>query len=150
MESKRRVYSNLVWRAWTVTRAASFKLFSDFSFKTYLDNIYVKKYRQALSRLRLSSHRLAIETGRWSGPTRIPLDERRCQICDKLEDEYHFILECQLFNEFRQQYIKKYYWKRPNVIKFIDLLKSENINTVRRLAIYVSKCFLKRNAVLSA
>ena len=35
----------------------------------------------------------------------------------------------------------KYYWKHPNMLKFIDLLKSENENMLRKLAIYIHKGF---------
>ena len=63
-------------------------LFSDVGFKTYLDIILIAKYRYALTRLRTSSHRLAIETGRWTTPR----FERKCQLCNTLEDEFHFML----------------------------------------------------------
>ena len=124
--------------------------FQIFTFKVYLDRICIQKYRHALSRLRLSTHRLAIETGRWNKPTRIPLDERKCQVCNRLEDEFHFILECQLFQEYRKPYIKKYYWNRPNVIKLVELLKSENLSTVKRLATYIYESFAKRNELMSS
>ena len=47
----------------------------------------------------MSSHRLAIESGRWGRPNRIPVDERKCKVCSVLEDEYHFVIECKLFND---------------------------------------------------
>ena len=50
----------------------------------------VKKFRNALSRLRISSHRLEVETGRWNKPQRIEYVERKCRLCNKLEDEFHF------------------------------------------------------------
>ena len=50
------------------SRANTYNLFADFSFKTYLDIITVKKFRISLNRLRVSSHRLEIETGRWHKP----------------------------------------------------------------------------------
>ena len=61
-------------------------------------------FRIALSRLRMSSHCLAIE----SGPTRTPLEERLCDLCNTLEDECHFVLECPAYSEFRCKYIHKY------------------------------------------
>ena len=48
-----------------------------------------------MARFRVSSHRLQIEAGRWSRPIRTPIiDEHKCIVCNYLEDEYHFILEC--------------------------------------------------------
>ena len=108
------------------TRANSYKLFCDFNFKPYLNCVTVKKYRFAFSRLRVSSHRLAIESGRWHKANIIPLNERKCQYCNKLEDEFHFVLECPLYNDFRKNLIKRYYWNNPNILKFVSLLTTEN------------------------
>ena len=38
-----------------------------------------------------------------------------------LEDEFHFLLECPLYYDRRKLLIDKYYWKHPNMIKFIDV-----------------------------
>ena len=48
-----------------------------------------------------------------------------------------FLLECPLYYDLRKSLIDKLYWKHPNVIKFIDLLRSENENTLRKLATYI-------------
>ena len=44
-----------------------------------------------LCRLRLSSHRLFIEHGRWKS---IPRVDRKCKLCNEIEDEYHVMLLC--------------------------------------------------------
>ena len=49
-------------------------------------------YRIYFSRLRLSSHRLRIETGRWS---RIPRDRRLCP-CGQIQDDEHVLAHCQI------------------------------------------------------
>ena len=54
-----------------------------------------------------------------------PLNERTCVICNLLEDEYHLVLECNMYKELRKQNIAKYYWIRPNMMKFIELLTSD-------------------------
>ena len=73
-------------------------------FATYLNRtltvhaVYTQRHavpdsmRVDLSRLRLSSHRLRVETGRWA---RIPREERICS-CElaELQDEEHVILRC--------------------------------------------------------
>ena len=47
--------------------------------------------RIAFTRLRLSSHRLRIETGRW---TRTPREQRLC-VCDgSIQDEIHALFHC--------------------------------------------------------
>ena len=93
----------------------------------------------------MSAHNLQIEAGRWHRPNILPRDERKCQLCNDLEDEFHFILACPLYQEFRVQYINRYYWRRPNIPRFIELLQSENVTTVRKLATFVHKSFEKRN-----
>ena len=87
-----------------------------------------------MTRLRVSSHRLEIESGRWNKPRVIPLD-RKCKNCSILEDEIHFILESRLYTELRTKYIKKYYWKRQNIPKFIALFNMEN-ETQKSIYVY--------------
>ena len=47
-------------------------------------------YRISFTRLRLTSHNLKSETGRWS---RIPADRRLCP-CGGIQDEEHVIMRC--------------------------------------------------------
>ena len=47
------------------SRALFYRNISDFGFQFYLDVVQVKKFRIALTRLRMSSHRLEVEMGRW-------------------------------------------------------------------------------------
>ena len=61
----------------------------------YLSCITVVKHRIAFSRLRYSSHHLAVETGRWrSNP--LPINRRICSSCRVLDDEIHFIVDCRI------------------------------------------------------
>ena len=46
--------------------------------------------RTAFTRIRLGSHRLRIETGRWA---RLPADERLC-MCGAVQTELHVLLFC--------------------------------------------------------
>ena len=55
----------------------------------------------------MSSHRLKVETGRWQQPIAIAFNERKCTLCLKLEDEFHFLLECPLYKDLRKKYVKK-------------------------------------------
>ena len=95
----------------------------------YLDILLIAKYRYAVTRLRTSSHRLAIETGRWTKPHSTPRFERKCQLCNTLEDEFHFMLEC---------------WNRTNMHQFIELFKSDNSIVVINVTTYVQKSMEKR------
>ena len=51
-----------------------------------------EKFRVAIAELRVSSHLLEIEVGRGARPSRTPINERKCRYCNKLEDEFHFLL----------------------------------------------------------
>ena len=52
------------------------------------------EYRTALTKLRSSSHTLAIETGRHSSPKQ-HVHERLCQVCQCFEDETHLMIGCE-------------------------------------------------------
>ena len=109
-----------------------------------LDVVNVTKHRIALTRLICSSHRLCIETGRWARPV-VPRNERKCNVCNKLSDEYHFLLECVKFNENRKKFIKQYYWRNPSMLKCINLVTTKNSKELRNLAKYVYQCFSNMN-----
>ena len=129
------------------TRATFYNTFLSFELQPYLSQITIPKFRIALSKLRMSSHRLEIECGRWKKPNSIPLNERICRFCGILEDEYHFVIECKLFLNLRKQYIKEYFWKRPSVQKFIQLIANGNQLDMKNLSIYVYKAFkLRQNS----
>ena len=95
------------------TRARFYLNIENFQYQKYLDIFKVQKYR--INRLRLSSHRLETEMGHWAKPNKVPLDNRKCKICNVVEDKFHFILECILFKDLRKCYVNKCYWERPNM-----------------------------------
>jgi hypothetical protein len=83
--------------------------------KCYLRKLIPVRFQKCISRIRLSSHQLAIETGRYTNTIR---KNRCCRVCvNTIEDEYHFILVCPLFAELRRKFIKEYYYKRPSMFK---------------------------------
>ena len=62
-------------------------------------------YRIAFTRFRLSSHSLAVETGRWNrrGRGRLPMEERLCS-CGEIQSEEHVISSCPLSQHLRDEY----------------------------------------------
>ena len=71
--------------------------------EVYRKSVYVPDYlRVCLTRLRLMSHNLKIETGRWS---RLPREDRVCQ-CDRIsvQDEKHVLLDCPMSAQVRRRY----------------------------------------------
>ena len=68
----------------------------------YLLVIKNKENRRSICKLRCGNHDLAIETGRFN---KIPLEERVCTRCEnKVEDELHFLTECELFDIVREKF----------------------------------------------
>jgi hypothetical protein len=55
-----------------------------------------------------------IEHGRWNN---IPRENRKCNLCnlEEIGDEFHYILNCPYFKQYRDIYIKKRYTKRPTI-----------------------------------
>ena len=76
-----------------------------FGTEPYFSAVKNIKFRIAISKLRTSSH--AIERGRYTNP-KTPVHERLCHSCKKVEDEYHFVMEC-----------KNQFWFSRNVPKQI-------------------------------
>ena len=85
----------------------TYKLFKkDFCLENYLlcSNFNDRKY---VSKLRTSSHKLGIETGRHIRPV-IPKDQRFCPSCDdrSIDDEHHFMLNCKQHSSERESLFK--------------------------------------------
>ena len=113
---------------------SSFK--SDTAYEPYLSKIRNRKYKFALSRLRLTSHSLAVETGRYNGT---PREERMCIKCNmnSIENEYHFLLVCPHYTDIRRKYFAPYYCRWPSMRKFMSLMQSKNGRIVNNLSKYI-------------
>ena len=83
--------------------------------------------------------------GRWARPERVPFEHRLCTTCNVLEDEYHFVIICQRYNDIRRKYIKPYYYIRPYMFKYLDLIQSTSLVIVKNLALFVYRAFKEKN-----
>lgn len=74
---------------------------TNFGLEKYLTLIKNYQYRRSICKLRVSSHRLLIEQGRYKN---IPRNERLCNNCNQntIEDESHFLIKCDKFTEERK------------------------------------------------
>ena len=70
---------------------------NEYKCEKYLESLN-SEYRKIICKMRISDHALLIERGRY---TKIPRDLRLCQSCNKIEDEFHFVLECTLNENLR-------------------------------------------------
>lgn len=73
-----------------------------FSVEPYLELVRNRNQRSFLTRFRVSSHRLRVETGRWTVPKTV-YEDRICLYCDSgsVDSELHFITQCKLAEQNR-------------------------------------------------
>ena len=117
--------------------------------KLYIRN---KKHQRALTRLRVSSHKLNIELGRHSRPS-IPRDERVCQFCDarEIDDEIHFLFQCKFHKEERISLLDEIkplcpINEAPTITNMFQcIMKSKNQYVLMALAKFVHNGFQKRD-----
>ena len=130
------------------------KIKMTFGMEPYMKYIKNVKYRTALSRFRMSSHCLQIERGRHQRPKQA-IKDRICFKCNVVEDEYHFLLQCQLYMADRQELFDKVTAKDHNFGQlnnediFIYLLKSEDEQILSWLGKFVHTSFSKRAELLT-
>ena len=74
-----------------------------FQSENYLSTFKNFDKRCFFTRLRTSSHDLHIETGRYTRPVKTPISNRLCSHCnlDKIEDEFHVVMKCTLYEHLR-------------------------------------------------
>ncbi|XP_068692682.1 uncharacterized protein [Montipora foliosa] len=119
----------------------------------YLHQVTNTRHRIALTKMRLSKHKLAIETGRYSRPLKKPA-ERICPICKiEMEDEYHFLNICPAHQEKRcslLDYLEKEYrikisrMSRNKIFMFLINPPRGNVKIQKLIAKHIFKCFEKR------
>ena len=101
-----------------------------------------------LTRFFTRNHRLNVETGGWQRPNKVPYEQRFCKCCTtEIEDEYHFIIICPLYEDIRKLFIKPYYRIKPSMYKFLLLCKTSNKSELIKLAKYITKAFEIRKRV---
>ena len=117
------------------------KVKSNFGIEKYLSLLHFP-FRRDITRLRISSHKLNIETGRYA---RIDRVDRLCTKCSHgvLGDEIHFLLECPAFSTSREPLmglaskVCKNFIGLSNFNKYLWLLNCEDQNLIKSLANYV-------------
>ena len=150
---KQRLIDNFI-QTWKSDILTNRKLFlynnfkCEFEYESYLDIVRDKPLRQLLTKLRLSSHTLRIETARY-GRNRIDRAERLCLYCDQrqLDDEFHFICQCPVMQDIRNKYIKTYFTRRPSVYKLCELFKSTNKTILTNLCKFIKEAFQRRQSL---
>ena len=94
--------------------------------------------REAITKLRLGSHYLNIERGRWHNTA---LADRKCNLCNDIEDEYHFVVICVKYYDLRIKYLPKTLYTNPSMYKFLNFLNKENNANIKKLGLYLHFAF---------
>ena len=131
----------------------TFRLFKyNFKLEPYLDNVTFKQ-RSILTKFRIGSHNLEIETGRHKN---LQENEHICKLCQKgKEDEIHFLMECSKLNSVRDIYMEKICSNVSSLKKcglrekFIWILSNEDPNIVKLLVKMIESLFDLRSTLLN-
>ena len=103
--------------------------------------VNIRKYSIAVTKFRCANHKLEIEIGRHN---KIEKNERLCKYCKIvknvkiIEDEFHFVCECEQYNELRLKYN---FPAQMDYYEFVNLMKTKNIQTTRNLACFYIPLF---------
>ena len=130
------------------------KFKKELNFECYLDVIKHFETRRNLTRLRISAHNLCIETGRHRRPCKVPLDQRKCNTCDIIEDEFHFMMICDQFKEPRNvlfHKLKDLFGDLENYNNnqlFIVLMELKDFEVIKLVEKYMLSCLDIREKLL--
>ena len=114
----------------------------NFGVESYLENMHDKSIRKCLSSFRISTHKLRIERGRYVGEKP---EDRLCITCNKIEDEVHFLCQCQKYeNQSKILYDKLTDFKTISRIDqdelFISLMTNCNRFVMNAVGKYIQEC----------
>ena len=131
-----------------------YQIKTNYNPSVYLDLTTKNPSRKTLVKLRISSHKLRIETGRYDN---LPRDERLCNLCNcnRIEDETHFLLDCPSFSSIRDMFFSKLEPKIPFLrLQSHESLLSHLVNSTDyfiniQLISFISTCFELRDKLIS-
>ena len=152
--------NNVYSKHWTVMMQSctgKLRTYSQFKKQFALENYIIQfplHLRRNFTRLRISAHNLAIETGRYTNnkvSSSQDITKRVCFHCKNIESEYHLIFECDLYNDARSKFINRL--NEFTVIPFDDKMDSFNIimsslngdiDVGRHVCEFINSCFKLR------
>ena len=134
---------------------------SNIRYEAYFDQISKRKFRCALTKLRLSDHNLMIEKGRKKS-TKLLFDDRTCKLCfsenfQAAEDEVHFLFDCswRKYEKHRQKLtndiinLVPHFYKLDSRGKFVFLISNEDREISQRFSKFITKMNKERDEALS-
>ena len=114
------------------------------NYSIFKDKIEIEDYLTILGReqstnlmkFRTANHFFPTVVDGWSG---IDYANRLCNLCNShdIGDEFHMLLSCTFFNNERKLYIDKYFYQRPNIIKYRQLVNIRRPAKLRKLCQFI-------------
>ena len=112
-----------------------YKIVCNMKYNDHLYNSMINDQdRTIVSRWRLSSHKLYIETGRYKRPI-VDRCDRKCRLCEILEDEYHALFICKAHIYIRLEF-HNFLMKYNSVY---NILNPSNVNDIKKAAEYIRR-----------
>ena len=133
-ESLEKIRAKIRTEAATSTRRATYlSMNPELARHSMYDTVVPERHRMATTRIRLGSHRLRAETGRWA---RIPRELRVCPCGnDAVQDEEHVMTECPHSDNLRLNF------QNLNFDSISHLMDSEDINSLCKYIYEILKRF---------
>ncbi len=154
------IYNN-AWQTHISKPDSKLRTYKTFKSTTFLENYLLEitdvEKRKEFTKLRISSHKLQIELGRYTRPKTL-LENRTGKLCnsDSVEDEAHFLLLCPFYKRERDILFEAL--KSFTIIdqlsdenKFIFLINynSGDVEVLKHVLNFINICTEKRNATTS-
>ena len=83
---------------------------------------------------------------------RLERNERKCLLCansNDIDDEYHFIILNNVYEDLRVKYLTSYLFINPSVHKFVNFFNTCNKNNMLRLSKYTKGATERRDIIIS-
>ena len=113
------------------------------TYKTFKSELKLERYlmlpdcvdRINISKFRCRNSKIPVVTLGYRD-RRIPYEDRICPSCNMgaIGDEFHYIMQCPVFQMQRQRCLETQYLINPDRENFLTLLQNNNFNTLRKLA----------------
>ncbi|MES9881010.1 MAG: reverse transcriptase domain-containing protein [Sedimenticola sp.] len=115
-----------------------------FEMEFYVTALDAEKTIKHIASIRLGSHNLEIETGRFNNVIRA---QRICKLCNMncVESEYHFLCICPAYSSLRRQYIHVSW---PTLDKYYRLLSTKSKRLLYKLGKYVNLAMQTRLSLI--
>lgn len=113
--------------------------------KIALENYLINLNRNdslMIAKFRTSNHFLPTDTGRRNNVNYYD----RCPLCtlNDTGDEMHMLLKCPVLNAERKKYLNQYYYRNPNMVKYVQLMTNDSYKSAHHLAMFI-RIILKTN-----